>query len=346
MKRFSFAITVSALLLAGIFTFSTLRADSSFAVSSLLITALLGVIELSLSFDNAVINARVLRTMAPKWQRRFLTWGIFIAVVGVRLLLPIAIVALVAQLGFGRVLDLAFAHPEQYAAQLNRAHVPISAFGGAFLLLVAFDFLMDEGKERHWLGPIERPLARAGALANAPLLTVLIVLLVATYLLVPRDEQLTALTAGLLGVVLQTLLGGLSALTLDEEGGEVSLTGVARGGALAFLYLELLDASFSLDGVIGAFAITRDVVVIAAGLAIGALFVRSLTLFMVDQGTLESLVFLEHGAHYAIGALALIMLASMSPALEIPEVVTGLVGVTFIGLAALSSRRYQRVIEG
>ena len=344
MKRFSFAITVSALLLAGIFTFSTLRADLSFAVSSLLITALLGVMELSLSFDNAVINARVLRTMAPKWQRRFLTWGIFIAVVGVRLLLPIAIVALVAQLGFGRVLDLAFAHPEQYAAQLNRAHVPISAFGGAFLLLVAFDFLMDEGK-RHWLGPIERPLARAGALANAPLLTVLIVLLVATYLLVPRDEQLTALTAGLLGVVLQTLLGGLSALTLDEEGGEVSLTGVARGGALAFLYLELLDASFSLDGVIGAFAITRDVVVIAAGLAIGALFVRSLTLFMVDQGTLESLVFLEHGAHYAIGALALIMLASMSPALEIPEVVTGLVGVTFIGLAALSSRRYQRAVE-
>ena len=109
---------------------------------------------------------------------------------------------------------------------------------------------------------------------------------------------------------------------------------------MSFLYLEVLDASFSFDGVIGAFAITQDVVIIMLGLAIGAMFVRSLTVFLVRQGTLDEYVFLEHGAHYAIGTLAAIMLISMTH--EIPEVVTGLVGAALIGLSVYSSVQYRK----
>jgi len=106
-------------------------------------------------------------------------------------------------------------------------------------------------------------------------------------------------------------------------------------------YLEVLDASFSFDGVIGAFAITSDVVIIMLGLAIGAMFVRSMTIYLVEKGTLDAYVYLEHGAHYAIGALALIMLAS-GTGLHIPEVITGLVGVAFIVWAVISSISYSK----
>jgi hypothetical protein len=102
----------------------------------------------------------------------------------------------------------------------------------------------------------------------------------------------------------------------------------------------VLDASFSFDGVIGAFAITNDVVIIMLGLAIGAMFVRSLTVYLVERGTLDEFVFLEHGAHYAIGILALIMFASVK--YEIAEWFTGLSGVAFIAVSLWSSIRYKR----
>jgi hypothetical protein len=110
-----------------------------------------------------------------------------------------------------------------------------------------------------------------------------------------------------------------------------------------FLYLEVLDASFSFDGVIGAFAITNDIVVIALGLGVGAFYVRSFTIYLVNKGTLSEYVFLEHGAHYAIGALAILLFASMK--FEIPELVTGLVGISFIGAALLSSIKLNRKQE-
>jgi len=128
---------------------------------------------------------------------------------------------------------------------------------------------------------------------------------------------------------------------METEVGDPSLGDVVKRGSIGgFLYLEVLDASFSFDGVIGAFAITSDVVIIMLGLAIGAMFVRSMTVFLVHKGTLEEFVFLEHGAHYAIGILALIMLASVK--FHISEWFTGLSGVLFIGLSLWSSVRYRR----
>ena len=99
-------------------------------------------------------------------------------------------------------------------------------------------------------------------------------------------------------------------------------------------------AFFSFDGVIGAFAITSDVVIIMLGLAIGAMFVRSMTLYLVAKGTLDAYVFLEHGAHYAIGALAIIMLLSVK--FHVPEIITGLIGIAFIGWALLASLKHRK----
>jgi hypothetical protein len=119
-------------------------------------------------------------------------------------------------------------------------------------------------------------------------------------------------------------------------GARRSAVGVAgRAAFFLFLYLEALDASFSFDGVIGAFAITQDIFIIATGLGVGAMYIRSITVYLVRKGTLSDYVYLEHGAHWAIGALAVILLVTIKH--EVPEVVTGLVGVGFIGAAFISS---------
>jgi hypothetical protein len=128
---------------------------------------------------------------------------------------------------------------------------------------------------------------------------------------------------------------------IGSRGSRPVARAVGKAGFVLFLYLEVLDASFSFDGVIGAFAITSDPILIALGLGlIGAMFVRSLTVYLVRQGTLSDYVYLEHGAHWAIGALAGILLLSIG--VHVNEIVTGLVGVGFIGASMLSSVRRNR----
>ena len=109
-----------------------------------------------------------------------------------------------------------------------------------------------------------------------------------------------------------------------------------KAGFFLFLYLEVLDASFSFDGVIGAFAITqRHLHHRARPRLIGAMYIRSLTVFLVRKGTLSEYVYLEHGAHWAIGALAVILLVTID--VHINEIITGLIGVVFIGASLWSS---------
>ncbi|MBB6098651.1 hypothetical protein HNR42_002086 [Deinobacterium chartae] len=324
------------LVLSALYGFQT--GNVSTALQFLLITVILGVMELSLSFDNAVVNASVLKNMTALWQRRFLTWGILIAVFGMRLVFPIVIVAVVAHIGLVEVVQLAFGNPEEYARQLTAAHVPISAFGGSFLMLVFLNYLMDPDKDVHWLGRLEEGLARIGKLDTIQVVITGILLLLAVQFLVPAEEKLAGLIAGFVGILVYLAINALGGL-FDAD----SLAkNAAQAGLVSFIYLEVLDASFSLDGVIGAFAVTKEVVIIAAGLAIGAVFVRSITLMLVHHGTLQQYVFLEHGAHYGIGALAIIMLLSLSPTVHIPEVVTGLIGVGFIAAAIYWSVRHNR----
>ena len=306
--------------------------------NALAIALLLGILEVSLSFDNAVVNASVLRNMAPIWQQRFLTWGMLIAVFGMRFIFPIVIVALSSGMGFMETVREAFGNPETYAHHLEQAHVTISAFGGTFLMMVFLKYFMNPDKEEHWLTHLERPLARIGKLDTVQAVFVGSLLLFLVHNFVAPAEQLAALTAGFIGLLVYLAMDAIG--NLFEADDITAKAGAA--GFSSFMYLQVLDASFSLDGVIGAFALSKDIVLIAAGLTIGAMFVRSLTVMMVRKGTLDMYRFLEHGAHYGIGALAVIMLLSMNRNVHIPEVVTGLIGAGFIALAVWASLRANR----
>ncbi|MFO0958223.1 MAG: DUF475 domain-containing protein [Isosphaeraceae bacterium] len=295
----------------------------------LLTILLLAVMEVSLSFDNAVVNALVLKGMSPVWQRRFLTWGILIAVFGMRLVLPVVIVSAA---GGGNVADvavLALTDAAEYGRRLTAAHTAIASFGGMFLLMVFLHFICDEAKDVHWLGWFERRLAGLGRMEAVEIGLAIAVLLVAPG---------ASVFAGLLGLLCYIAVKG--AMGLCGEGDDPAACVSGKQGLVGFLYLEILDASFSLDGVIGAFAMTNDIVAIMIGLGIGALVIRSMTVRMVRIGTLAEFIYLEHGAHWGIGALAVLMLGSTS--WHVPEVVTGLVGAGCILASLASSVRHNR----
>ncbi len=320
--------------------------------TALFLCAILGILEVSLSFDNAVINATVLQRMSEFWQKIFLTIGVLIAVFGMRLVFPLAIVWVTAGLNPVEAFDLALNPPANdaprfedgspsYETLLTEAHPSIAAFGGMFLALLFLNFIFEE-REITWLSWLERPLARAGKLDMLSVVVAGISLVLAAEFLAEEEVRATVLLSGLLGMIVYIAVDGLGSMfhteEFDEEHSGPSELAKATGkaGFFLFLYLEVLDASFSFDGVIGAFAITSDPIIIALGLGlIGAMFVRSITVYLVRKGTLSEYVYLEHGAHWAIGALAAILIISIG--VHINEVITGLVGVAFIGAAFISS---------
>ncbi|MCM2283067.1 MAG: DUF475 domain-containing protein [Bdellovibrionaceae bacterium] len=311
--------------------------DWKAAASATFIAAVLSVLEVSLSFDNAVVNAKVLNRMTPLWRHRFLTWGMLIAVFGMRLVFPLLIVGVVAHLNPWDALRLAASEPAEYARIMMSVHTEIAAFGGAFLLMVALKYFFDVGKEVHWINIIEQPLTRLGRM-NAIELGLAMILIYVISLSLPAEDTRDFLVSGMMGLVTFIAVDGISAL-LDAPSEAVA--DAHRASAGMFLYLEVLDASFSFDGVVGAFAITHNLFIIAIGLGIGAMFVRSLTIMLVDMGTLAEFRYLEHGAFYAIGALAAMMF--LGTFVHVSEVITGLIGAGFIALAFWSSIRHNRM---
>ncbi|MFF3493850.1 DUF475 domain-containing protein [Streptomyces sp. NPDC002795] len=354
----SFAITVLGLIAAVFY-----GGWEAFGV-----VAILAILEISLSFDNAVVNAGILKKMSAFWQKIFLTIGVLIAVFGMRLVFPVVIVAISAKLGPVEAVDLAFNQPDRYQELVTDAHPSIAAFGGMFLFMIFLDFIFED-RDIKWLGWLERPLAKLGKVDMLSVCVALIVLLVASLTVALNahqhggghaDKQATVLLAGVGGLITYLVVNGLSSffehrIEAEEEReheeeekakreGKTQPAVVMAGKAafFMFLYLEVLDASFSFDGVIGAFAITNDIVMMALGLGIGAMYVRSLTVYLVRQGTLDDYVYLEHGAHYAIGALAVLLLITIQ--YQISELITGLIGVVLIIWSFLSSvRRNKRV---
>src|SRR5690606_29150429 len=121
------------------------------------------VLEISLSFDNAVVNASVLKDMDEVWQRRFLLWGIAFAVFGMRVVFPLAIVAIAAGIGPVDAVTLSLTSPAEYERIVSSAQVGIAGFGGAFLAMVGLKFFFDADKEVHWIGIVERKLAAVSA---------------------------------------------------------------------------------------------------------------------------------------------------------------------------------------
>lgn len=365
--RGSLVFTIVALALALIYGGTT----------GLAVAAILAVLEVSLSFDNAVVNETILKTLNPFWQKIFLTVGVAIAVFGMRVVFPLLVVGITAKLNPVEAVRLALEKgdvhtPGTYGYLLHDAHPAIAAFGGVFLLMLFLDFVFEE-RAITWLTWLERPLARIGKLDQLSAVVAMAVVAVAAYNFTPEGKTATVLVSGVLGMITYILVNGLGELfetpeedddvdpAIERPAAELPVVletpqrvadatragGAVRnpGGALAlkagkaaffsFLYLEVLDASFSFDGVVGAFAITSDPIIIALGLGIGAMFIRSLTVYLVRQGTLSTYIYLEHGALWAIGALAVLLLVTIDH--EVPEVVTGLIGIGFIGLAFVSS---------
>lgn len=302
------------------------------------LTTILAFLEISLSFDNAIVNASVLKDMAEVWQRRFLTWGIIIAVFGMRLVFPVVLVSLITSLSPSAVIDLALENPEKYAMYLTLAHGTISSFGGMFLLMVFLEFLFDHERNSHWLGLIERQVSKFGNIEAMEVITALIILMFIQQF-VADGMRASILIAGISGIAIYAIVHGV-AKYLNNQLGTKAGESIKRGGFISFVYLEFLDASFSFDGVIGAFAITKDIVLITLGLGIGAFFVRSLTIMLVQNQTLQKYKYLEHGAYYALGCLSIMMLASIF--FHIPEVMIGGLGAIVIGLSLVSSIRAQK----
>lgn len=307
--------------------------------SMLWIIFVLAILEVSLSFDNAVVNAAVLKDMDEVWQQRFLTWGMVIAVFGMRIVFPLAIVAIAAGLGPIDALRLSLNNPAEYEAIVSSAHVGIAGFGGAFLAMVGLSFFFDGEKEIHWLRWIEQKLSVVSNIKAAEIAVLLLAIYGISGLLSPEDA-LTFMVSGTLGLVCFIAVEAISTI-LEMRDEAMALNGaVVRSGLGGFLYLNVLDASFSFDGVIGAFALSNNMIVIALGLSIGAMFVRSMTIHLVRQGTLAEYRYLEHGAFWAIIALGAIML--LSAKFHIPETVTGLIGAVLIGLSLWWSVRHNR----
>ena len=305
--------------------------------SFLLIGSVLAALEISLSFDNAVVNANKLEDMTPVWQRRFLTWGILIAVFGMRIVFPLIIVAVFAWVNPFEAVRLALADPDEYARIIGQSHGAIAAFGGTFLMMVALSFFVDEDKSIDWIEALERRLRKCGSVRGFEIAFVLIIV-ASICMALPESYQGTFLFSAIMGLLVFTLVDGLGTF-LDQSSKSVSEIG-ARGGLGAFLYLEVLDASFSFDGVIGAFALTANILLIAIGLGIGAMYVRSMTIMLVEKSTLQQFRYLEHGAFYSIFALSLIMF--LQSLMHIPETITGGIGVALIGLALMSSIRHNK----
>ncbi|MER8028080.1 DUF475 domain-containing protein [Streptomyces bauhiniae] len=332
------------------------------------IVAILSVLEISLSFDNAVVNAGILKKMNAFWQKIFLTVGVLIAVFGMRLVFPVVIVAVSARMGPIEAVNLALNNKDRYQELVTDAHPSIAAFGGMFLLMIFLDFIFED-RDIQWLRWIERPLAKLGKVDMLSVCIAMIILLITAFTFATHahqhggahvDKAQTVLIAGIAGLITYMVVGGLSGyfedkLEAEEEAEHEAEEEAVRSGKprsavklagqaafFMFLYLEVLDASFSFDGVIGAFAITNDIVLMALGLGIGAMYVRSLTVYLVRQGTLDDYVYLEHGAHYAIGALAVILMITIQ--YQINEVITGLVGVVLIAWSFWSSVRRNRAL--
>ena len=312
--RSSIVITVVGLVLA--FYVGSFEA--------LYIVALLAILEISLSFDNAVVNVKVLEAMEPKWQERFVTYGIPIAVFGMRFLFPMVIVAIASGLGLWETLNMALYEPLKYKETLVSVERLIFAFGASFLLMVFLSFIFDNDREEKWIDMIEENkfIDKMGKLSSINMIIATIVGLILIYVTKSYEIALAYFS----GVLLYSIIA-----SLDDV---LGVNGV-RNGIMGFLYLEILDASFSFDGVIGAFALSSDVFIIMIGLGIGAMFVRSLTLYMLKEKTLSAYRYLEHGAHYAIFVLAIIMLIKIF--IPVNEMIVGSVGAMFIFVATLHS---------
>lgn len=267
-------------------------------LSIIIIVVGLCVFEVISSIDNAIVNAEVLSTMKEKARKWFLTWGIFFAVFVVRGLLPWLIVWL-ATPGIGPIeaFMATFTSDPAVIAAIERSSPILLIAGGTFLAFLFLHWLFVEDKEYGLIG--ERFLHSQSVWFYA----VVSVLLTALVWLAVKQDPLMAIGA----VIGSTAFFIIHGFRQNAEALEKNIAHQANLSDISKLcYLEVLDVTFSIDGVLGAFAFTLAVPLILLGNGIGALVVRSFTINHVH--TIKRYLYLKNGAMYSIFFLSGIML--------------------------------------
>ncbi|MCK2055264.1 DUF475 domain-containing protein [Methylobacterium sp. 37f] len=333
LKYFYYAIGLSALLFAAL-------AFTEGGVSLLPLAMVLAIMELAVSFDNAIVNAKVMERMSSFWRQAFITVGIFIAVFGMRFYLPIQIVSWLGGLTLSGALRLAYVDPGQFAQILISSHAIVSGFGGAFLMMIFLKYFIDSERDGRWLPGVESVLGRLGHLESVQILITGAAAGFTAYVM-PGERGIAFFVAAMAGIGTHVLVDlikeGLEAIDLrmQERSETAGRRAVATGGIGMFLYLEIFDASMSFDGVIAAFAITNNILVVAVGLGVGAVFVRSLTLLFFDTKSLAEYRYLEPGAFWAIGGLSAFMF--VAAVTHVPEWIISAYGGSVIVVAFIHS---------
>lgn len=324
----------------------------------------LTVLELSLSFDNAVVNALILVNMPPIWRKRFLTWGMLIAVFGVRFIFPILIVFATTDLSLVQSFSLAINNPAEYEKVIMASHHIVMAFGGVFLLMIFLSFLFNENKDVHWIGVVEKYASRWSSMGDLKILVAILCVAVIGYYApsaimiedklqnIDKAEIILPMIYGILLYLSIEFLRGI----LEDDGSEKEVGNIEqerekienvahqtamKGGFASFMYLELIDMSFSFDGVLGAFAVSQNIIIIMLGLGAGAFAVRNLTILMVDRGTVAEYKYLEHGAMWSIGLLAISMIVQIF--IHLPHALVIFFALAPISIAFIQSARENKL---
>lgn len=291
--------------------------DSLFIILTILGLSLF---EIIISIDNAIINAEVLSTMQQKARKWFTTWGIFIAVFIIRGIFPWLIVfATNPALGPIGALTATFSNDPKIAHTIESSAPILFIGGGTFLIFLFFHWLFLEPKS---YGLFHEPFFhRQGAWFYS---TVSILLLLIVWFALQKDPILAFSAAA--GSTAFFITHGFKQYAQAQEEELVEKKGLSDLSKI--LYLEVIDTTFSVDGVIGAFAFTLSVPIIFLGNGIGAVMLRNLTVKNIER--IKKYRYLKNGAMYSILFLGLVMLLE-SFGFEIPPWVSP--AVTFATVA-------------
>lgn len=297
----------------------------------------LSLFEIITSIDNAIINAEVLSTMGQKARRWFLTWGIFIAVFLMRGLLPLLIVFFTnPSIGIMGALTATFSNDPHVVEAIEKSSPLLLLGGGVFLIFLFFHWLFLEPKHFGLRG--ENFFQAQGAWFFA---VVSIILSVIVWLAL-KENPLLAFSA-VLGSTSFFIIHGFRQYAETQEkkllqGGTSGMSDLGK-----VMYLEVLDASFSIDGVIGAFAFTMSVPLILIGNGLGAIVLRQLTISNIDR--IKKYKYLKNGAMYSILALGVIMLCD-SFGIYVPHWISPVLTFAVVGYFFRKSRIDLKTIEG
>ncbi len=301
-------------------------------IATMVITVLgLCLFEIVSSIDNAVINAQVLGTMSEQGKRWFLGWGFILAVFVVRGLLPWIIVwAATPGVGLLHAFTATWSGNAQVHDAIEHAAPLLLMGGGTFLVFLFFHWLFLEKKTAGL--PHEKFLQRYGAKNGVWFFTTISVLLVVAIWFSMRANPMLVLSI-IIGTAIFFITNGFKENA--EKAEKQLLSGKKQTTDLSkILYLEIIDATFSIDGVLGAFAFTLSVPLILIGNGLGAFILRKLTLGNMDR--IQKYIYLKNGAMYSIAVLGIIMIAD-GFGIQIPAVVSPLATFLIIGYFWLKS---------